>query len=460
MATEERELIKQEMLSRVTSFFGEESAGRLNNAFVIVVGLGGVGSHVSNMLVRSGVQRIRLIDFDQVSLSSLNRHACATMDDVGRSKASVLKTCLHKVLPWSDIEAVSEMFHGADAERLLSGNPDYVIDCIDDINTKAELIAYCLKNNLKLLVSLGAGGKADPTRLRIAPLSDCINDPLASKIKWKLKKHSISPEDVMSVFSIEKPICNLLPLDEDQKANPQDFGVVDYIRLRVMPVLGTSPSIFGQAMASYVLCSLAGQQYAPEACERLSKNLKHKLREMLKRNEAQRCGSIQNPETIADFNIDEDDIEFIVQQVWQGRCCVTAKRFGGHAPLVLTRWNAMLPVSPHNMVLMIQTSADLLLKAANVGPDGLPICFPADVTQKISARLTWAKALCSDELIYSTCGLHNASLAPSAMDPSRYEVFGDPVEAFLDKRVRDSFAETVVALTAIFLIGYFVGRRG
>lgn len=68
---------------------------------------------------------------------------------------------------------------------------------------------------------MGAGGKADPTRLRISALADCINDPLASKIKWKLKKHEVDPEKVMSIFSVEKPMCDLLPLEEEQKNNPQ-----------------------------------------------------------------------------------------------------------------------------------------------------------------------------------------------------------------------------------------------
>lgn len=277
--------IKNELTSRVKSFFGEEGQKKLSESFVIVVGLGGVGSHCANMLVRSGVGKVRLIDFDQVTLSSLNRHAVADMHDVGISKPTAMFNKLKAVVPWCDIDAVTQMFKAADAPFLLRGNPDLVVDCIDDINTKAELIAYCSKNNLPILTSMGAGGKADPTRLRVASLNDCINDPLASKIKWKLKKHGVSAEEVMCVFSNEKPITNLLPLSEEQRAAPQDYGSVDYFRLRVMPVLGTSPSMFGQAMASYVLCKLAGQMYEPEVCERMSKNLKHKIRQVFKTNE-------------------------------------------------------------------------------------------------------------------------------------------------------------------------------
>jgi tRNA threonylcarbamoyladenosine dehydratase len=213
--------IKDELFSRVRTFFGDEEYANLANSFVIVVGLGGVGSHAANMLVRSGVARIRLIDFDQVSLSSLNRHAVATMEDVGLSKAEVMRNKLLKVVPWCIIEAETEMFKKESATRLLQGKPCIVLDCIDDVSTKAELIAHCVQNDIKVLTSMGAGGKADPTRLRISALADCINDPLASKIKWKLKKHDVDPEKVMSIFSVEKPMCDLLPLEEEQKNNPQ-----------------------------------------------------------------------------------------------------------------------------------------------------------------------------------------------------------------------------------------------
>lgn len=106
-----------------------------------------------------------------------------------------------------------------------------------------------------------AAGKADPTRIRIGTLGECIKDPLASKLKWKLKKHSVCPNDVLAVYSVEKPICTLIPLTEEQATAPSDFGAVEHFRLRVLPVLGTSPAVFGQTMASYVLCCLGGMVY-------------------------------------------------------------------------------------------------------------------------------------------------------------------------------------------------------
>jgi tRNA A37 threonylcarbamoyladenosine dehydratase len=409
--------IKAEMLSRIISFFGTENFSNIQNAFVIVVGLGGVGSHAVNMLVRSGVSHVRMIDFDNVTLSSLNRHALASFEDVGISKTLVLKKRLLEIAPWAQIDAVTEMFIGAHAERLLrpfelhasdaSGNmasipPTYVLDCIDDVSTKAELIAYCVKNNLKILTSMGAGGKSDPTRLRIGQLSDCINDPLCQKIKWKLKKHGVAAEDVTGVYSNEKPCVDLLPLTEEQAAAPHDFGAVDYLRLRTIPVLGTSPAIFGQAMASKILCALGQQEYMPESGEHMSKNLKHKLLQTCKSWETRRFGDQK------DVDLDDDDIEFIATQVWGNRCAVTGKRFGGHQPLVLIRWRKDLPPTPDNLVLMSMSFAQEIVdeetaasKNAGGNTPGIPIAtlpksFDQAVLHKIEQRLRWARTAVGD----------------------------------------------------------------
>ena len=113
------------------------------------------------MLIRSGVGKVRLIDFDQVTLSSLNRHAVCNMSDVGISKAEAMRRKLKEIVPWCNCEAITEMFRIEEADRLLAGQPQLVIDCIDDVSTKAELIAYCVQNNLPILTSMGAGGKGN-----------------------------------------------------------------------------------------------------------------------------------------------------------------------------------------------------------------------------------------------------------------------------------------------------------
>lgn len=152
------------------------------------------------MLVRSGVGRVRLIDFDQVTLSSLNRHAMCTMTDVGISKAEAMRRRLKEVVPWCQCEAITEMFRIEEADRLLEGKPSMVIDCIDDVSTKAELIAYCVKNSIPIVTSMGAGGKSDPTKLRISALSDCINGKRFFFVQLMLKQHV--PERSLRVIGI------------------------------------------------------------------------------------------------------------------------------------------------------------------------------------------------------------------------------------------------------------------
>ena len=278
------------------------------------------------------------------------------------------------------------MFRGENAERLISEggprNPDFVLDCIDDVNTKAELISYCLQKKLKIITSMGAGGKSDPTKLRIGSLSDCVKDPLASKIKWKLKKLNVDNyESVTTIYSCEKPICNLLELDDEQAAAPQDYGTADYLRVRVMPVLGTSPSIFGQSIASFVLCAVSKViMYEPDSCERMSKKLREKLHKSIIKSEKKRFNTPQG-----DVNLDDDDLEFIVHTIWKSRCAVNGKRFGGHDSLVLTRWDPTLEPTCTNLVLVSQSGLSIL---EDKGIQGLPSQVQAEITN----RLKWARS--------------------------------------------------------------------
>lgn len=98
---------------------------------------------------------LSLVDFDQVTLSSLNRHSMATLEDVGTPKVEAMRRYFHKLMPWCRVEAVPQMFKGESAAELLQGSPDYVLDCIDDVITKAELIAYCSKNKIPVITSTG-----------------------------------------------------------------------------------------------------------------------------------------------------------------------------------------------------------------------------------------------------------------------------------------------------------------
>ena len=352
--------IEAEVFSRNVSFFGEEGFRAIRGSFMVVVGLGGVGSHAAHMIARSGVGHLRIIDFDQVTLSSLNRHAVATLADVGRPKAEVLKKHLVAVVPWCDIDARKAMFTAECAETLLeplqtnklgSGTaeqprwPDVVVDCIDDVNTKSDLICFCQARGIPVVTACAAGGKADPTRLHMGRLNDASRDPLAVKMRWKLKKQRCQNLDqVVTVYSSEQPRVKLLPLSEEQLAAPQEFGLVEGFRTRVMPVLGTSPAVMGQAMAAYVLCKCAGQPFLPEPVAPMSIKARHKFAQHLKNRERARFG---NRECI----VDKEDIEFIVSELWRAKCAATQER-SERVAMEITRWRCERGDRLDNYVLL------------------------------------------------------------------------------------------------------------
>ena len=194
--------VVSEQFSRNRMFFGEEKQEQLEKSFVIVVGLGGVGSHAAHMLARAGVGRLRLIDFDNVTLSSLNRHAVATRDDVGRPKVVSCAEHFADIVPTCEVDARVEMFVAEQADTLLSGSPCFVIDAIDDVNTKVDLLLACSRLNLRVLSALGAGAKSDPTRLLIGDITDPSRDPLAAKLRWALRSRIVDKQapDEESMF--------------------------------------------------------------------------------------------------------------------------------------------------------------------------------------------------------------------------------------------------------------------
>jgi len=405
--------IKAEYFSRSVSYFNDEADpaapdgfGALQGAFVIVVGVGGVGSHAAHMLSRGGVGRMRIVDFDQVTLSSLNRHATAGVADVGRPKVHALAEALAERVPTCAVHVVNKMFTAAAADELLrdwdrpggaaglEARPTYVLDCIDDLNTKAELLAACRAKGLRVLASMGAGGKADPTRVRLGEITDCINDPIATKLRWKLRKLDPSPdkkrkdkmtEGMLCVYSVEKTKRGLLPLTEEQKAAPKEFGTVENFRLRVIPVLGTMPAIFGQTMASFVLSVIGLRPYEPSVVEGYSKSLKNKLQSQLTNFERAFHGGDHRAAAAA-VNIDHADTDFIAAEIWRGKSPISGVKVTSQLTFAMTRWRRDRPCDPSNILLCTLKEA----KELNEGVDGGRApedVFGADVARRIDERL-------------------------------------------------------------------------
>ncbi|QDZ18312.1 tRNA threonylcarbamoyladenosine dehydratase [Chloropicon primus] len=355
--------VLKEQLTRNIQFFGESAQLDLANAFVVVVGLGGVGSHAAHFLLRSGVGKLRLVDFDQVTLSSLNRHALATRSDVGTPKATCLKDRFSEICPECEVEALVSLFDESTREEVLKGKPDFVIDAIDNIHTKVQLLMDCKERGIEVLCVCGAGGKADPTRLKIADIAESSIDPLGRAVRYQLKNKYKFEGRVPALFSTENPRCGLLPFDEAQ-GDPLDFQIVPNFRVRTIPVLGTTPAIFGMAAAAYVLTFLTGRPLIPEPLFKIRLSEIEVLFERLKDREDIQFGTSDG------VHVDLDEVEYLVRSVWCGCCAfvlakgplTAAKKNKGlwrnTNELALVRWDETKPCTMENLVLVHYNVAD------------------------------------------------------------------------------------------------------
>lgn len=229
--SQEKEELNNEQLKRTTVFLTEKGISQIRNSFIVIVGLGGVGSNAAMQLLRNGCKRFRLIDFDQITLSSLNRHACATRADVGKSKVEAVYEKMREIFPDVQVDCCARLFNMKNAEELMSGSPDYVLgmyifhlDCIDHVQSKAELIKYCVDLNIKIISAMGAGAKCDPSRIQIADLSETSEDSLARATRFLLRDMGCKAR-LPVVYSTERSgIVKLLPLEANKLEDADSYA--------------------------------------------------------------------------------------------------------------------------------------------------------------------------------------------------------------------------------------------
>lgn len=333
-------------MTRTSSFLTPPRFAKLRASFVIIVGLGGVGSHCTSALARSGVSHIRLVDFDQVTLSSLNRHAVATLTDVGTPKVECVRKRLEAVVPWVQWECFNEVWKEEQGERLLcpwnkgSGRkPDYVVDAIDNIDSKVALLKYCYHQGIKVVSSMGAGCKADPTRVFVGDISASLEDPLSRATRRRLRAVGIY-EGIPVVYSTEKPgpgKAQLLPLSDEEfiKGQVNELSVLPDFRARILPVLGTMPAVFGCTVANFILMEITdypheigGGKNRDKMYEAILNNLQGQ-EERLARSTGVDVNGLKIP-------VSKDDIGYLVEEVYRGKSAIS----GVPTRLTLVRWKA------------------------------------------------------------------------------------------------------------------------
>ena len=190
--------------------YGEEALIRLSQSHVAVVGVGGVGSWTAESLARSGVGHITMIDPDDICISNINRQLPALTTTIGQPKVQVLKERLLLINPNLKVDMVTDWFTSSTAEDILSSKYDFLVDAIDSLSNKVLLLASCLKKNISVVTVGGAGGKTDPTMIKICDLKDTTVDPLLKQVRKRLRTGYGFDGDrdygIYAVYSNEQPI--------------------------------------------------------------------------------------------------------------------------------------------------------------------------------------------------------------------------------------------------------------
>lgn len=192
---------------RFARLVGETGVQKLMKSRVTIFGLGGVGSYAAESLARSAVGHLRIVDFDDVCVTNVNRQVQAFPGTVGQSKCDLLELRLKAINPDASIEAVQAFYGPDNSEQLLSGRTDYVIDAIDNVTAKLHLLTSCLKKNIPVVSVGGSGARFDPTLIRVDDISNTSRDPLMRVVRKELRRRGFDTANRLGlpvVFSEEE----------------------------------------------------------------------------------------------------------------------------------------------------------------------------------------------------------------------------------------------------------------
>lgn len=236
----------------ISRLYGEAALGRLADAHVCVIGVGGVGSWAVEALARSGLRRLTLIDLDHVAESNLNRQIHALESTLGQAKVLAMKERIAGINALCEVTAIEEFVTTENAATLLPAC-DCVLDAIDQVRPKAALIAHCRAANTPVITTGAAGGKSDPAQIRVDDLSRTTQDPLAAKLRSTLRRDHGFPRDPKKKFGVEC-VYSLEPVRRPDAAACD----VDEPGLRGLSCAGYGSSVcvtagFGFAAASRAL---------------------------------------------------------------------------------------------------------------------------------------------------------------------------------------------------------------
>ncbi len=232
---------------RLRLILKDEGLRRLDEACVMVIGLGGVGSNCCEALARGGVGNLVILDRDVVAPSNVNRQAIAFNSTLGRPKAEVMREMILDINPEARVTAVHAFLDKDSIGEQLGAlpRPDYVVDAIDTVAQKLRLAAWCQEQGLHEISAMGGGNKLDPTRFKFARIEDTVNCPLARIMRKECRRRGI--RDLQVLYSDEQPVKMEAISDEQWMESGSLLGTMSYI-----------PPVMGQMIASRVIRELLG----------------------------------------------------------------------------------------------------------------------------------------------------------------------------------------------------------
>lgn len=175
--------------SGIARLYGQDALSAFAKANICVIGIGGVGSWAAEALARTGIGKITLIDMDDVCVSNTNRQIHALQSTIGKAKIAVMEERIKAINPECQVICIDDFITPENLSEYINNDFDYVIDGIDSARPKAALIAWCRRKKIPIITVGAAGGQSDPTQIQIADLAKTIQDPLAAKVREKLKKN-------------------------------------------------------------------------------------------------------------------------------------------------------------------------------------------------------------------------------------------------------------------------------
>ena len=228
-------------LERTELLIKKEGLENLKKAHVLIVGMGGVGSFAAEFIARAGVGAMTIVDGDVVDITNKNRQLLALNSTVGKPKVEVMAERLMDINPELKLTVLNEFISPERAFEIVDNSYDYVVDCIDSITPKVNLILACKRKRIKVVSSMGAGGKTNPALVKVSDIHNTRDCYLAKTVRKRLAKEGIQ-KGVKVIFSTELQNEESLQLVKNQDYKKSFYGTISYM-----------PAIFGLYAASEVI---------------------------------------------------------------------------------------------------------------------------------------------------------------------------------------------------------------